>query len=1127
MKINVLQDLIAYCHQRHEKPLEQRKTISTPRLYKGYPNYFTVFCAHKYPVMLQDLETAGISFMPIGEAPGTDRPPRHFGGERFLKRQQATDWDPIRWHRSWGIHVYTGEPSTRDGASWHDIDFNYEAICAAPDAVLACIHALVNTAANPLLTMSKSGGLRFSCRVPGYLHPNTEQARLYVYNETLTADNPHQHNAHIQIVGEKGHNCWDARHEILLGNLLDPPVISKEIFFAPIDALRAALHDPDSKNTQFIDRITDVPYSLGSCKLDLAKEAFLKRGFSYVRQEEGFHYWKHQDTENGNTEVSLWESKDRVWICANTPDTNLPTEATLITDVWKDTGILPPRPTTELPTDDKVLAIRDGKLSPLAIKRLPPILHKSTEKTQETQEAISMQVQRAIDRNGRVFGFIPETYSEKNRVVEDLLKNNEAICLNVQENALEAEAESYFQKQNMGSVAHWRNRMYLWDQVKDIHVDVRMATPFEHGNVCEDPERCEALEKKGGNPNESICPQCPVYTACQEHGYLSQTSTLKNNKLQIIEDVRLFLDPRYRKIAEQLLETHDGTQRLCIINAIREHRMFPTCEISKTTLEEWTDNWRDSALGNFAILLLNALEIRDKSQADSNRRVRTVVQTFEWLEEELIQQMCHVNVQGRVVEQGVIDAETGEDLAHYTIKFEREISAYIPLNTADADRLAAQELPFFELHTFVPNEDMKILMPIADAIRLGILDVTTVENIREFPTVCENSSWTFWHQLKRFFSHYTRDADTPMRWEDEILRFWIPPELHPDVGHLLVTCPALSSEHLRRTFLDEEVEIIPSQPLKWGPGNRFFQIRTDIYPRHTIVDLKNTWDVFGTAETGQHIFSKIQAEIERNPDTKHGIIVYPQIIDQLKNFLSYENVCFLTIFRKLEGLETAFEEAEVIWIVGMPDIGPHATMMRSQVLFGNDEEPLSYEMETEFYRFKDERVQSVYEKTVFYIFTEIMEMAQLNRLSNKKIMLITGLRIPEITDRPETLLFDWEDFDVADGLDKLPEVIATRQRYEAERDKLTSESSRKKVEEVLGCSSRQANRVLRRFRGGELARIPFRVQIVAFLADGEKTTKEIVAAIDGHPKAINTQLTRLVNKGEIVKVKRGLYRLPD
>ena len=49
----------------------------------------------------------------------------------------------------------------------------------------------------------------------------------------------------------------------------------------------------------------------------------------------------------------------------------------------------------------------------------------------------------------------------------------------------------------MGSVAHWRDRMYLWDQVKDIPVDVRMATPFQRGNVCEDPERCEAIEQKG------------------------------------------------------------------------------------------------------------------------------------------------------------------------------------------------------------------------------------------------------------------------------------------------------------------------------------------------------------------------------------------------------------------------------------------------------------------------------------------------------------------------------------------------------------------------------------------------------------------------------------------------------
>ena len=142
-------------------------------------------------------------------------------------------------------------------------------------------------------------------------------------------------------------------------------------------------------------------------------------------------------------------------------------------------------------------------------------------------------------------------------------------------------------------------------------------------------------------------------------------------------------------------------------------------------------------------------------------------------------------------------------------------------------------------------------------------------------------------------------------------------------------------------------------------------------------------------------------------------------------------------------------------------------------------------------------------------------------------MLITSLRIPEITDRPETLLFDWKDLEVAGGLDKLSEVIATRQRFETERDNLTSESSRKEVETVLGCSTRQANRVLEKLRGGKIARVPFREQIIALLADGEKKTSEIAQAIQGHPKAINTELTRLVNNGEIVKVKRGLYTLPE
>ena len=106
-------------------------------------------------------------------------------------------------------------------------------------------------------------------------------------------------------------------------------------------------------------------------------------------------------------------------------------------------------------------------------------------------------------------------------------------------------------------------------------------------------------------------------------------------------------------------------------------------------------------------------------------------------------------------------------------------------------------------------------------------------------------------------------------------------------------------------------------------------------------------------------------------------------------------------------------------------------------------------------------------------------------------------------------------------------MVETRQRFEKERDNLTPESSRKEVERVLGCSTRHANRVLQRLRGGKIERVPFREQILTLFTEGEEKTLEIVEAIQGHPKAINTELTRLVNTGDIVKIKRGVYTLPE
>jgi hypothetical protein len=318
--MNSWEGIIQRCYQQRKKSLRQRKTIVSPALYKDYPYHFTVHCARGHAIRLYDLEQADISFMPIGHAPGSDHAPSDFGGERFLKRQGTRDWIPRRWYPSWGIQVYTGIPSGRDGAQWHDINFKYDAISTVPDTVLTCIEALVNAVANPLLTLTKSGELRFSCRVKDYLHPNTEEARQYIHRHIPTSENPYHRDVYLEILGEEGYNRWDTRYEILLGNLLDPPIITKEVLFAPIDALRDILHEP-------------APAA---------------------------------------------------------EDESEPT-------VQATTIVLP----VPVPVDEKVVAVREGKLSPLAIKRPSPVLHKS-EREDSLQEVPTLRVLEHDKKTGQL-----------------------------------------------------------------------------------------------------------------------------------------------------------------------------------------------------------------------------------------------------------------------------------------------------------------------------------------------------------------------------------------------------------------------------------------------------------------------------------------------------------------------------------------------------------------------------------------------------------------------------------------------------------------------------------------------------------------------------------------------------
>ena len=164
------------------------------------------------------------------------------------------------------------------------------------------------------------------------------------------------------------------------------------------------------------------PPSLGSEKLNLAKEAFITRKFVYTRQEGNFHYW---ETQQGDEEVLLWEQNGNVWIRAISPNLGIPTEDTLITDIWDDTGILPPIPATGLPVNEKILPIREGKLSPLVIKRPSPVLEKTDEikRVYEPLDKNIEKIERIFTSNARIIGLTVETQTRNNYELEAHILN--------------------------------------------------------------------------------------------------------------------------------------------------------------------------------------------------------------------------------------------------------------------------------------------------------------------------------------------------------------------------------------------------------------------------------------------------------------------------------------------------------------------------------------------------------------------------------------------------------------------------------------------------------------------------------------------------------------------------------
>lgn len=184
----------------------------------------------------------------------------------------------------------------------------------------------------------------------------------------------------------------------------------------------------------------------------------------------------------------------------------------------------------------EIQAIREGKLSPLAIKRPPTKLQKQNHTPKQFQSIKNQtrQLDEILKRNTRIIAITtPDAGIIENTEAEKRILNANPTSFNLVSRELADTAAERYRNGNPNEVIQWRSIFYKWEQVKHIPTEIRMENPFQHGNMCEDPERHNAIRKKQNNPSEVLCPTCPVYNACQERGYLSQSKIMHKANIQI------------------------------------------------------------------------------------------------------------------------------------------------------------------------------------------------------------------------------------------------------------------------------------------------------------------------------------------------------------------------------------------------------------------------------------------------------------------------------------------------------------------------------------------------------------------------------------------------------------------
>ena len=580
------------CIERHKNPLPALKThvfYYRDGYQKRYARYAVAYAAGK-TIDPEKLARAGLGFLPIGKSehcleyytqPNSDK--------NWETTYGVSDWKPKSWRDSYGIQIYTGEPSRH----LTSLDFEYAILRDHPQPFLDTLIQLCTLTENPLLIISKSGGLRFECRTPGYVHPKTDQR----YVATWKNHSEHK-DLYLEIFGEKGLSRYDARYEIYTGSLLDIPVIDHHALFEILDPLRQQIGEPRPEKTK-PKHPSKKQDTASSDKSSVNMIDGLPEGITWRERKDG-----SLESVRGDYPCHVTNHKKSHGAAQYYQQTNGQIDA-FCHNCQQPWIVKYADPTARLN------AIREGRLSPLAAQR-KTIKLVQNERAHAVLDTLLKTADRIADllrSSTRVLGFRADTGTGKNHQTETYAINEGAILVNVPTGdlAIDLETRMHGRLSHAGLpldyVFRRRGLMHRWNDGQDAHLR------FPHETPCIQAPRPDAYRKKGGNLYKTICPTCPVYDQCLKEGYLSQIEQAKNALMVITSHPDFHINPAHKGFAKPYLTDITGAQRLIVQDDVSTYALFLECEITRRRLQELRDDWDGAFLGRFAKELLRLLEV--------------------------------------------------------------------------------------------------------------------------------------------------------------------------------------------------------------------------------------------------------------------------------------------------------------------------------------------------------------------------------------------------------------------------------------------------------------------------------------------------------------------------------------